>query len=82
MGVAVKNGHFKVSFSCLCTGKFIYKTCSEALAGLIIQVQELSVTLRVNKQLFFVIFLCSSAIEDGEAQKGHKNCFTFSMVHF
>ena len=48
MGISAKNGHYELSFFCLDAAKFDTKLYIEALAGLIMQVQELSATLRVK----------------------------------
>ena len=43
------NGDFEVNFSSIYAGKFQHKLYAEALAGIAMQVQTISVTLRAKK---------------------------------
>ena len=58
-----------MSFSCTHADEFRNETYAEASAGLIMQVQELSVSLRV---ISFAIFLYMLAIQDGKHNEAVK----------
>ena len=55
MGMAIKNGCFEVSFSCLHESEFQQRSHTEALAGLITQITELSVTLSIKETKLHVV---------------------------